>query len=145
MPAPPNFLASLTCCFLSVALFAQDRVAINGTVRDASGAVVPGANVELMSPSTGLHRTAVSNEKGFFEITPLPVGGYTLTITVAGFKPIAIRDIDMQFGETRTVDVRLEVGGITENVTVVDASVEALNRSDAELSGVIESNQIKEI
>src|SRR5215831_14672452 len=135
---------SLISCFLSVGLFAQDRAAIDGVVRDASGAVVPGASIELVSPTTGLHRATVSGQKGLYEITPLPVGAYTLTITAAGFKPTTIRDIDLQYGETRTVDAQLEVGGVSEIVTV-DATAEAPNRTNAELSGVIESSQIKEI
>ena len=131
-------------CFLSGALFAQDRAAIDGVVRDVSGAVVPGASVELVSPTTGLHRATVSSQKGLYEITPLPVGTYTLTITAPGFKPTTIRDIDLQYGETRTLDAQLEVGGVSEIVTV-DATAEAPNRTNAELSGVIESSQIKEI
>ena len=79
-------------CFLSVSLFAQDRAAINGAVRDASGAVVPGASVELMSPATGLHRTTLSGPQGLYEITTLPVGNFTLTITAAGFKPMLTDD-----------------------------------------------------
>jgi len=135
---------SFISCFLSGVLFAQDRAAIDGVVRDVSGAVVPGASVELAAPTTGLHRATVSSQKGLYEITPLPVGSYTLTITAAGFKPTTIRDIDLQYGETRTVDAQLEVGGVSEIVTV-DATAEAPNRTNAELSGVIESTQIKEI
>src|SRR5499433_3827372 len=135
---------SFISCFLGGALFVQDRAAIDGVVRDVSGAVVPGASVELAAPTTGLHRATVSSQKGLYEITPLPVGSYTLTITAAGFKPTTIRDIDLQYGETRTVDAQLEVGGVSEIVTV-DATAEAPNRTNAELSGVIESTQIKEI
>src|SRR5262244_3797137 len=135
---------SFISCFLSGALFAQDRAAIDGVVRDVSGAVVPGATVELVSPATGLHRTTVSGFKGLYEITPLPVGSYTLTIRAEGFKPTTIQDVDLQYGETRTVDASLEVGGVTEIVTV-EATAEAPNRTNAELSGVIESTQIKEI
>src|SRR5437016_3600375 len=131
-------------CLLSVGLFAQDRAAINGSVRDATGAVVPGASVELVSPATGFHRTTVSGLQGLYEITTLPVGSYTLKITAAGFKATTIRDVDLQYGETRTIDASLEVGGIAEIVTV-DATAEAPNRTNAELSGVIESTQIKEI
>src|SRR5215468_6271849 len=138
------FSVSLVSCFLSVALFAQDRAAINGSVKDATGAVVPGATVELVSPATGLHRTTVSGLKGLYEITPLPVGNYTLTIRATGFKPTTIQDVDLQYGETRTVDASLEVGGVAEIVTV-EATAEAPNRTNAELSGVIESTQIKEI
>jgi len=139
------FLAfSFISCCLSLPLFAQDRAAINGVVTDSSGAVVPGASVELLSSSTGLHRVTISDPKGLYEFTTLPVGSYTLTITKESFKPITIRNVDLLYGETRTVDAKLEVGGFSEIVTV-DATAEAPNRSNAEVAGVIESAQIKEI
>src|SRR5262245_50368462 len=139
------FLAfSFISCFLSLPLFAQDRSAINGVVTDSSGAVVPGASVELLSSSTGLHRVTISDPKGLYEFTTLPVGSYTLTITKESFKPTTIRYVDLQYGETRTVDAKLEVGGFSEIVTV-DATTEAPNRTNAEVSGVIESAQIKKI
>jgi Carboxypeptidase regulatory-like domain/TonB dependent receptor-like, beta-barrel len=137
-------VAFLFTSFFSLPLMAQDRAAINGTVTDSSGAIVPGANVALESSSTGLHRTTVSNLKGLYEFTPLPVGLYTLTISKDGFKPTAISDVDLQYGETRTVDAKLDVGNLSEAITVV-ASAEAVNRTSPEVAGVIDSAQIKEI
>ncbi len=125
-------------------LFGQDRAAINGTITDASGALVGGASVELKSAATGLHRGAMTNEEGLYEITPLPVGAYTVVISKAGFRSTTVSEIDLQYGETRTIDAKLEVGGTTETVEVT-AAAEALNRTSAEIGGVIESAQIKEI
>jgi hypothetical protein len=127
-----------------VCLIAQDRAAINGTVTDASGAFVTAADIELKSAATGLHRTAATNEKGLYEITPLPVGTYSITISKAGFKPTTVSQIDVQFGETRTIDARLDVGSTADTVEVT-ATVETVNRTNAEIGGVIESTQIKEI
>jgi hypothetical protein len=128
----------------AVCVFAQDRAAINGTVTDPTGAFVTSANIELRSAATGLHRTTTTNEKGLYEVTPLPVGTYSLTITKAGFKPTTVSEIDVQFGETRTLDARLEVGSTSDTVEVT-ATVETLNRTNAEVGGVIEATQIKEI
>ncbi|HEY1336938.1 MAG TPA: carboxypeptidase-like regulatory domain-containing protein, partial [Bryobacteraceae bacterium] len=128
----------------SVGLVAQDRAAIDGTVLDPSGSVVYGAAIELTSSATGLRRTAASNEEGLYQITALPVGSYRLKITKAGFKPLNIDQIDLQYGETRTIDARLEVGGTAETVQVT-ATAETVNRTNAEVGGVIESPQIKEI
>jgi len=72
------------------------------------------------------------------------VGTYTLRISKAGFKPTEISQVDLQFGETRTIDAKLEVGGVAE-VVEVTAAAETLNRTNAEVGGVIESAQIKEI
>lgn len=128
----------------AICLCAQDRAAINGTVTDSSGAVVAAATVELNSAATGLRREAVSNEKGLFEFTPLPVGSFSLSISKPGFKPTTISQIDLRYGETRTVDTRLELGPATDRVEVT-AETEVLNRTNAEVGGVIESTQIKEI
>jgi hypothetical protein len=132
------------CLFYPILLSAQDRAAINGTVTDASGAVVAGAEIELKSPANGLHRKSLTDEKGLYEITPLPVGTYTVKIAKTGFKPVEISAIDLQFGETRTIDTRLAVGAVSDLVEVT-ATSEALNRTNAEIGGVIESPQIKEI
>ena len=131
-------------CLLGMPVFAQDRAAINGTVTDASGAVVMGAAVDLKSASTGFHRATVTDERGLYDFTPLPVGNYTVTIAKAGFRPTTVSQIPLQFAETRTIDARLELGATTE-VVEVQATAEALNRTNAEVGGVIESAQIKEI
>lgn len=137
-------LVGALCLFYPILLIAQDRAAINGTVTDASGAVVGGAQIELTSPANGLHRKMETNERGLYEITPLPVGAYILTVSKTGFKPVSVKQIDLQFGETRTIDTRLEVGTTTDAVEVT-ATADTLNRTNAEVGAVIESAQIKEI
>ena len=134
----------LSFCLLGFSLCAQDRAAIDGSVTDPAGALVAGAAVEVKSTGTGLHRTSLTNENGLYEVAALPVGSYQITITKDGFKPTAVSGIDLQYGETRTIDARLEIGGITETVEVT-AAAEAVNRTNAEVGGVIESAQIKEI
>ncbi len=123
---------------------AQDRAALNGTVTDPSGSAVTGAAVELKSTATGLHRETLTNEKGIYEFTPLPVGSYSVTFSKAGFRSSTIDKVDLLYGQTRTLDTRLEVGATFEAVQVT-AAVEGLNRTNAEVGGVIEAPQIKEI
>ena len=134
-------------CFLLLLtplLSAQDRAALNGTVTDATGAVIAAAAVTLQSPDTGLHRESLTNGAGIYEITSLPVGSYILTIKRPGFKPFETRRIDLLFGQTRTIDARLEVGNVADTVEVT-ATAEALNRTNAEVGGVVEAPQIREI
>jgi len=139
------FWALLLCsCCLNLPLFGQDRAAIDGAVTDISGAVVPNTKVELDSSATGLHRETVSSEKGLYEFTSLPVGGYAIRFTKEGFKPTIITNVDLLYGETRTVDVKLEIGEFTQSVSVT-APAEGVNRTNAEVSGIIEYEQIKEI
>src|ERR1700675_907485 len=137
-------LIAISVVLVSLPLAAQDRAAINGTVTDPSGALLGGATVELLSPDTGLRRQSSTNESGIYEFPSLPVGSYTVTITKPGFKPFAIRTVDLLYAQTRTLDARLDVGTTTE-VAEVTATVEALNRTNAEIGGVIEAPQIREI
>src|SRR5215471_16537004 len=129
---------------LSLPLLAQDRAAINGSITDPAGGFVPAATVKLKNSSTGLTREAQSNEAGQYEITPLPVGEYSVTISKAGFKDTTISDIDLRYAETRTIDAKLELGSTSDTVSVT-AAAEIVNRTNAEIGGVIEAAQIKEI
>ena len=134
----------LAVCVLGASLYAQDRAAINGSVKDPSGAVVPDAHVELKSAATGFHRDVQTNSQGLFEIAPLSVGSYTVAVSKTGFKSVTVEGIELQYAETRTIDTRLEVGTLADTVQV-EATVEAVNRTNAEVGGVIDSSQIKEI
>ena len=129
---------------LALPLAAQDRATINGTVTDPSGAVISGAQLTLDSRATGLHRVTASDDHGLYEFPALPVGTYTVSISKTGFKPSVIDSVDLLFGQTRTVDVHLSVGSTTESVQVT-ATAEYLDRANAEVDGVIESPQIREI
>ena len=131
-------------CVLNASLYAQDRAAINGSVKDPSGAVVPDARVELKSAAIGFHRAVQTNSQGLFELAPLGVGTYTIAVSKTGFKSVTVEGIDLQYAETRTIDTKLEVGALADTVQV-EATVEALNRTNAEVGGVIDSAQIKEI
>jgi hypothetical protein len=130
--------------FLALPLLAQDRAMIVGTVKDPNGSAVSEAAVELKSEATGLHRAASTNSQGLYEITPLPVGTYSVTITKSGFKPNLVERIELQYGETRVIDAKLEVGSLNQTVEVT-AKAESVNRSNAEVGAVIDSSQIKEI
>lgn len=136
------FLVGL--CVFSFSLFAQDRAAVNGVVTDASGALIPNAKVELISPDTGFQRETVTAPNGLYQLTPLPVGSYTISIKKEGFKPTVISNVELQYGQTRTFDVKLEIGTVEQSVAVA-ATADSLNVTNAEVSGVIEAEQIKEI
>src|ERR1039457_1212224 len=129
---------------LTLPLCAQDRASLIGTVSDATGAAITGAAVALESPETGLHRSTPTNEAGIYEIPSLPVGTYTLTIMKPGFEPFKTQRIDLLFGQTRTIDARLQVGNVSDTVEVT-ATAEAVNRTNAEIGGVVEAPQIREI
>jgi hypothetical protein len=136
-------LAAILAC-ATFPMAAQDRAAINGTVTDPSGAFVAGAKIELNSTLNGFHRSTITGTDGIYQFTSLAVGTYTISTSKNGFKPYEITGVELLFGQVRTLDERLEVGAVSDSVQV-NATGEALNRTNAEIDGVIESPQIREI
>ncbi|MDX6710842.1 MAG: hypothetical protein QOH96_1858, partial [Blastocatellia bacterium] len=118
-----------------------DRASISGTVTDKSGAMIQGARVELVSPTTGLHREYTSNEAGIYDFHALPVGKYKISVSKDGFSTVEMPEVELAVGQPRTVDVLLEVGSISSTVQVTE-TVDTLNRTSAEVGGLIEAQQI---
>ena len=138
------FMVLTAALLLTAPLYAQDRAAIRGTITDPSGALVAGAHVELKSPGTGLTRESVTGDAGIYEFDSLPVGSYQLTIAQNGFRPVTVSEINLQYSEIRTVDAQLAVGGASDSVEVV-ASLEGLNRANAEVGEVVDTKQMQEL
>jgi hypothetical protein len=92
---------------------------LEGTVTDPSGAIVPGANVVATQPATGLWRETTTNENGLYRFTNLPVGAYTVTVTLQGFTTQQHTGITLTVGSTVRVDITMTLGNITETTKVV--------------------------
>ncbi len=92
---------------------------ITGVVRDAQGAVVPGATVKLSNPTTGLERTGTTDDTGNFHFLELPIGSFRLTITKEGFGTSIITDIETSQGIVNTIDPVLTVGSVSSRVEVL--------------------------
>src|SRR5262249_33785496 len=120
------------------------HASIDGTVTDSSNSVVPGAKVEVVSSSTGLRRETTTGNTGIYQFPNLPIGLYTLTISKPGFRAVEYKDVDFAVGQTRTIDARLAVSATSETVQVSTIAEEA-NRTSAEIGGLIEPAQIKEV
>ncbi len=94
---------------------------IAGTVTDSTGAVIPGATVTAANESTGAEKTSTTDAVGRYVLLDLPVGTYALQFQLPGFKSALRRGVSLDGGTTRSVDCRLEVGAITETVSVMAA------------------------
>jgi hypothetical protein len=101
---------------------------IIGAVEDQSGAVVQGATVGITSKVTGQTRQTTTNDSGLYSLTNVLAGTYELKVTAAGFRPFTETDVVASINSVTRVDVRLEVGATTEQVTVIAGA--ALLRSD---------------
>ena len=119
------FLFLLVTFSLMGSAFAQagSTGAISGTVKDEKGAIVTGAQVEVVNSTTGLtERTTTSDSNGNFGVTQLPPGTYKLVVTASGFSKVELPDVKVNVTETTTVNVPLKVGQISETVTVTEAA-----------------------
>lgn len=129
----------------SVRADAQSTTAtILGTVMDHSGAAVAGASVMARNTQTNLTRTLTSGEQGEFRFEFLPVGTYNLEVSGRGFKKAVLNEIVLQVGANVRADVQLEVGELTDVVSVT-AEVPLVNTSTPELGRTIENAEISNL
>ncbi len=119
----------LVCLALAVPAAAQSQAAngaIEGTVSDSSGGVLPGVTVTITSVDTGTERTLVTNEKGIYRAPLLPLGTYRVVAELQGFKKFEQTNVKVSVGETATVNATLSVGAVSETITVSGTDIPAL-------------------
>src|SRR6185295_6319733 len=98
--------------------WAQTTATIVGTVTDPTGAVVPGVSITVSSKATGLTRKTSTNQSGNYAAPLLPVGTYSVAAEVNGFKKKTVTGILVEVNQESRVDIALEVGSVTDSVTV---------------------------
>lgn len=104
---------------------------IEGTIKDASGAVLPGVTVTLRHVDTGTDRVVVTNENGFFRAPLLPLGTFKVSAGLEGFKAYEQTGIEVRAGSSIVLNLTLEVGSLTEVVSVsADSAVVDLAKTD---------------
>jgi hypothetical protein len=115
---------------------------ILGTVTDASGAVVSKAKITVTNEGTGLTRTIESDSNGEYVVPSIPTGRYTVVVEMAGFKTMALSSIDLGVDQRARIDLKLEVGALTESVTI-EATSPLLQTSSSELGTTVTNEQIE--
>ena len=127
---------------LPFTLLAQYTGAIEGTVKDSSGAGVPTAAVTITDQNLGVTRNATTNESGFFHIGELAAGTYQASVEAAGFTKWLIRDLKLETSQTRSIFPTLELGSVTSEVKVT-AEATAVNVSTADVTNYIRQETIE--
>ncbi|MBI3679648.1 MAG: TonB-dependent receptor [Acidobacteria bacterium] len=117
---------------------------ITGVVSDASGAVVAGAEVAAVNTQTGLKRMTTTNESGIFSLPQLPPGGYDVSASAQGFKKYEVSGVVLRVDQTVRVELRLEVGAITQEVQVSAAAAQIQSETSS-LGQVIDRERIVEL
>ena len=137
-----RFVVAAALTVMSMPAGAQQVLAtLNGTVRDNSGAVVPGATVTVNDQSTGLTRTQQSNNAGEFHFQDLPVGTYTVNVAAPGFSAQRFAQIAIQGDRTSSLPVSLQPGNVNESVTVQGNPL--LNQTDTTNGIVLNHTEIQ--
>jgi hypothetical protein len=127
---------------LAQALSAQSITgSVTGVVTDATGAVVPGADITVINLGTNIRSTVKSDAGGNYTVPLLPRGDYRVEVSAAGFKRFVREGILLQVQQTARVDVQLNVGEVADSV-VVTADAARLETESATLSKIVDNRSI---
>ncbi|MFN9754006.1 MAG: carboxypeptidase-like regulatory domain-containing protein, partial [bacterium] len=135
----------MALCLLALSGFAQsDNASISGVVKDPSGAVVANAKVSVKNDSTAFERQTTTNNSGFYTVTNISPGYYTVSVEATGFKKTATSRNKLDAGVPIAVNIELSVGQLTESVTV-EASTAQVNTESATVGKTVEQAQIQNL
>ncbi len=130
----------------SVPAFGQGtRGSLSGVVKDANSAAIVGATVTLKNTATGEEFKATTNALGAFSFPSLAPGKYTATIEAGGFKKTELTEVTIEVAQPAAVEVSLEVGAVTEQVTVTGTAQEVINTTSPTLSKTISAKQVADL
>jgi len=124
--------------------FGQTVSQISGTVKDDSGAVVPGVQVTATQTETGFKKSAASDEAGYYILTNLPLGPYRLEATRMGFRTYVQTGIQLQVGTNPEIPVTLGVGQVSESVQV-EANASQVETRSVGVGTVIDTQRVLEL
>ena len=132
---------ALLALMVGISAFAQGaNSSVSGTVLDSAGGAIPGATVVVKNDS-GVSFEAISNGEGLFSVPGVPPGVYSVTVSLTGFKTAVLKDVRVLSGTPASIKAVLEVGQLTETVTVA-ASSELINTQTATVSSTLNSDQL---
>ena len=117
---------------------------MSGSVLDPAGAAIPNAKVDVRNENTGVVFNLKSNESGLFKASFMPPGTYTVRVEFPGFRVTERKGVEVQLSRETAVDVKLEVGAVTETVAV-EGSAPIIETSSAQLSYNVESKKVVQL
>jgi len=140
-----NLMTLLTLAgimFISSAAAAQESTAeLRGGVLDTQGGALPGVTITITNQATGVYRAVVSNQDGTYFATALVPGLYSIAAELSGFKKYMRNDVRLDLGHTTTLDLQLEVGGLTENVEVT-AATPLVDTTSKQIGGNVTTREV---
>ena len=115
-----------------------------GTIKDSSGAVVPGVTVALTNEATGVSRSTTSGDGGTYSFTSLQPGRYRLTAELQGFRRIERTGVELQVNQRAQIDLDLEIGLVSESL-LIQGTAPLLETQSSVLGSVIEEKQVRDL
>jgi len=139
-----KLLSLVVFVLLSTALLVGQtfRGTILGSVTDASGAFVAGATVTVRDLATGQERTTVTSGDGSYRLPELPIGTYSVTVTLTGFQTAVTNNVEVDVATERRVDAQLKTGKVTQVVEVSGGDLPQIETQSNELGGVLTSKSV---
>ncbi len=138
-------VALVLCLSTPTVSFAQALYGtVTGQVKDATGGAIPGAEVTIVNPSTNFTQTAVTNDVGNYTLRNIPDGTYTVRVTLTGFKEYVAQNVSVAAGQVTREQVTLQVGQLTESVTVSGAAT-LLQTDTTDVSTQLDSKEITDL
>src|SRR5438552_14539423 len=134
----------LAAALLASTAWAQATAQINGTVKDSTGAVLPGVEITAVQTATGIARTTVTNETGSYSLLNLALGPYRLEASLPGFRTYRQTGIVLQVASNPVINVVLEIGQVSEQVEV-QANAALVETRSVGVGTVIENQRILEL
>jgi hypothetical protein len=134
----------IVCVLSCAAVWAQSTAQISGTVKDQSGAVLPGAELTATQTETGAVRTGITDETGSFILSNLPIGPYRIEVGLPGFRKYVQTGIVLQVNSSPTINAVLAVGQVTEQVEVQADAAMVETRSTG-IGTVIDNTRVLEL
>lgn len=139
-------LAALCISLTAAAAVAQTVTGeIRGTVRDSSGGVLPGVTVTATNTQTGLKRTDVTGATGTYVIPSLPIGSYSVSAELQGFRKSEKSGFQLVADGRITADFSMSIGSLTETVTVEAARGDVVNRTSGEVARVVDGETVRSL
>src|SRR5712692_8483411 len=137
-----RWILMLACVTLfTSAAHAQFKASIQGTILDPNGGAVASAKVTVANEATGVTRDTVTSAEGFYRVSELPPGTYTVTVEASGFKQATSKGIVVEAEQPRGLDVTLQVGNVQESV-IVTASAGGLETENANVNTTIGTQEV---
>jgi hypothetical protein len=138
------FVCVVMLCGVLTAVAQFTTASLAGVVTDSSGAVIPAAKLTLTNQQTGLSHSLLSDVQGHYLFTALPVGHYQLVVEKTGFTAYKQTGIELTVNQSATQNVSLQIGKVTEEVTV-GANVELINTREATVGQLIDERRIVDL